>query len=105
MTINRRKLEDKRRKLVNKLSKCDPWISGSISVIKRICGSKGCSCRHGGPKHPAMYLVWKENQKTRGLYIPRLLENEVRKWSENYHKAKRIMNKITEVQRQIISLR
>lgn len=105
MIIKKRKLEAKRKKLVKKLSKCDPWIGGSISVIKRICGSKGCSCRRGGTKHPAMYLVWKEKQKTKGLYIPRLAENEVRKWSENYRKVKKIMNKITEVQRQIISLR
>lgn len=105
MTVNQRKLEERRKRLVKRLTKCDPWVGGSISEIKRICSSKGCRCKSGGPKHPAMYLVWKENQKTRGLYVPRLLENEVRKWSENYRKAKEIMHKITEIQRQIITLR
>lgn len=105
VTIKKHKLEARRKKLIRSLFKCDPWVSGSIAVIERICGSKGCACRHNGPKHPAMYLMWKDDQKTRALYIPRLLEAEVRKWSQNYRKVKDIMKKITEVQRQIISLR
>ncbi len=98
-------METRRKKLVKSLFKYDPWVSGSIAVIERICGSKGCSCRHGGAKHPAMYLMWKENKKTCALYIPRLLEPEVKKWSQNYHRMKDVMKKITEVQRKIISLR
>lgn len=105
MIKKRQKLEKRRKKLVKKLAKYDPWIKGSIAELERICGSKGCACRYGGPKHPAVYITWKEGKETRSLYIPRKLETEVKQWSTNYRKVKAVMEKITKLQREIISLR
>lgn len=105
MIKKRQNLEKRRKKLVKRFTKYDPWIKGSIAELERICGSKGCTCRHGGPKHPAMYITWKEGKETRSLYIPRKLETEVKQWSMNYRKVKAVMEKITKLQREIISLR
>ena len=99
------KLEAKRKKLVSQLADIDPWIQGTVVQTKRICGSKGCACRHGGPKHPAMFLTWKEKGKTCCLYVPRRLESEVNLWAQNYRRLKMTMEKITKVQRDIIRLR
>lgn len=105
MMKKREKLEERRKKMVKSLAKYDPWIKGSIAELERICGSKGCACRYGGPKHPAMYITWKEDKETRSLYVPRRLEREVKQWSFNYHRLKVVMEKITKLQREIISLR
>ena len=99
------KLEAKRKNLVNQLIHFEPWIQGTVVRTKRICGSKGCACRHGGPKHPAMFLTWKEKGKTCCLYVPRRLESEVNLWAQNYRRLKMTMEKITKVQRDIIRLR
>lgn len=105
MKRKRARLEAKRRKLVKQLINLDPWIQGTVVETKRTCGSKGCACRRGGPKHPAMSLTWKEKGKTRCLYVPRQLNLEVKLWAQNYRSLKIIMEKITKVQRDIICLR
>ena len=102
---NRDKLQARRKRLVEELLHLDPWIQGTVVQTKRICGSKGCRCRQGGAKHPAMFLTWKEKGKTRCLYVPRRLEMEVKLWAENYKQMKVLMQKITELQRDIIRLR
>ena len=105
MRAKRIKLEARRKKLVKQLMNLDPWIQGTIVRTKRMCGSKGCACRHGGPKHPATSLTWKEKGKTCCLYVPRRLESEVKLWAENYQRAKVLMEKITKIQRDIVRLR
>jgi hypothetical protein len=105
MNRKRAKLEAKRKKLVKQLLDLDPWIQGTVVETKRTCGSKGCACRHGGPKHPAMSLTWKEKGKTQCLYVPRQLKSEVKLWAQNYRRLKMTMEKITKVQRDIIRLR
>ena len=105
MNTKRVKLESKRKNLVQHLINLEPWIQGTVVKTERICGSKGCACRHGGTKHPAMFLTWKENGKTCCLYVPRRLEKEVTQWAQNYRRVRTIMMKITEAQRDIIRLR
>ena len=105
MKAKRSRLEARRKKLVSRLIRLDPWIQGTVVETRRICGSKGCACRHGGAKHPAMSLTWKEKGKTCCLYVPRRLEREVKQWAKNYHMVKEAMEKITELQRDIIRLR
>ena len=105
MKTRRITLDARRKKLVKQLINLDPWIQGTIVRTRRMCGSKGCACRHGGPKHPATSLTWKEKGKTCCLYIPRGLESEVKLWAQNYRRLKVIMEKITNVQREVIRLR
>jgi hypothetical protein len=105
MTNRKNTLDTKRKKLIQQLLLLDPWIQGTVVQMKRICGSKGCACRHGGPKHPAMFITWKEQGKTCCLYVPRRLESEVKQWAKNYRKVKDLMKKVTDLQREIIRLR
>ncbi len=103
---NKKNILKKQEKLVEKLSKVGPFVSGSISVVNRICGTSTCSCmKKNGKKHPAMLLNWKENKKTKTLYVPVALHDDVRKWNENYKKLKEVINKISDLQKEIIKLR
>jgi len=105
MKGRRAKLEARRKRLVKKLVGLGPWIQGTVVEMKRICGSEGCRCRSGGPKHPALFLTWKEEQKTRCLYVPRRLEGEVKLWARDYRQVRALMGRITELGRGIIRLR
>jgi hypothetical protein len=52
-----------------------------------------------------LYVTWKEQGKTVSLYIPRKLENDVRRWVQNYRKLKNLTREVSDIQKQIIRLR
>lgn len=105
MSTKRDKLESHRRELMRQLSTLGPWIEGTLVSTVRTCGKKRCACMNQGPKHPVMYITGKEKGKTVSLYIPRKLEAEVSRWVNNYRKAKELIRKISNVQKEIIRLR
>ena len=72
-------LEKKQKKLIH-----------SLSTVRRICGNSRCQCRRDpAKKHRAMFLTWKENQKTQPLYIPVANYKEAQVGNENYKKLKK----------------
>ena len=101
----RRTLETKQLKPLQKITSLRPWIEGSLVSTSRFCGKEKCACRHGGSKHPVVYVTWKEKGKTVSLYVPRKLENEVRRWVLNYRKLKELTREVSDIQKQIIRLR
>ena len=105
MSLKRRQLEAKRRRLIRRFEKLAPWIQGSLVSTERICGKANCACRRGGAKHPVLFVTWKEEGKTVSLYVPRKMESEVKSWAENYKKLKELVLEISDIQKQIIRLR
>ncbi len=102
---SRRQLEAKMKRLVRRLEKLSPWVQGSLVSTVRICGKENCSCRRGGPKHPVLFITWKEQGKTVSLYVPREMESDVRVWAENYKDLKELIREVSDVQKEIIRLR
>jgi hypothetical protein len=103
--MNRLQLQTKRQALLGQLQNLGPWIEGSLVATTRKCGKEGCACHHNGPKHPVLFLTWKEAGKTISLYIPRQLESAVKEWAQNYKKLKALIRQVSEVQKQIVRLR
>ena len=101
----RQTLETKQLKPLQKIMTLNPWIEGSIVSTSRFCGKKNCACHHGGPKHPVLYVTWKEKGKTVSLYIPRKIEKDVRRWVQNYRKLKELTREVSDIQKQIVRLR
>jgi hypothetical protein len=101
----RRTLEAKQLKPLQKITTLNPWIEGSFVSTSRFCGKKNCACHHGGSKHPVLYVTWKEKGETVSLYVPRKLENDVRRWVQNYRKLKELIREVSDIQKQIIRLR
>lgn len=81
------------------------WIEGTLVDTSRKCGKKTCTCHNNGPRHPVLFVTWKEEGKTVSLYIPRQLEPTVREWAQNYKKLKALIRQISDIQKQIIRLR
>lgn len=105
MKDRKKELERRREQAVRRIAELGPWIQGSVVVVKRVCGQKGCACHRGGEKHPAMYLTGKEAGKTVALYVPRGMEAEAKTWADNYKKLKRLIREVSQLQREILKLR
>jgi uncharacterized phage-associated protein len=105
MSTIRRTLERKRLTPLRRIVKLACWMEGSLVSTTRKCGKRNCACHQDGPKHPVMYLTWKENGKTVSLYIPRKLEKEVKMWVDNYKKVKELVREVSSIQKQIVRLR
>jgi hypothetical protein len=50
---------------------------GSLGAVYRRCGRKGCHCASGGKHGPVFYLTRSEAGRTRNIYVPEELRQEV----------------------------
>ncbi len=94
-----------RQRIVVKIKKVagfDGCIAGSLVQIHRKCGRPTCRCATTGEKHPAFVLTSKVNRKTKAVYIPVGMVEEVRTWVENYRQIKNLLKEIDELSEQII---
>ena len=55
-------------------------LIGTVSETYRTCGTPGCRCHHGGPKHgPHLYVSYRgPTGKTTGYYVPKSIHEDVR---------------------------
>lgn len=84
-----------RSRLVQLLSQ-QGIIRGSLLVRRRVCGKPGCKCVRG-QKHESLYLVITDKGRTRQLYVPKDFEPLVRRWVEDYHQARELMEEISRI--------
>ena len=71
-------------------------LRGSLLLRRRVCGKPNCKCTRG-QKHESLYLVISEGGRTRQLYVPRDWESRVRRWVEEYHRARQLMEEISRI--------
>ena len=96
-------IQKEQKRLIRSLSQIGPVVEGSLSTVRRICGNPRCQCRKDPTKkHPAMYLTWKENQKTQALYIPVANQKEAELWSQNYKKLKKQIRKVSDFHKKLL---
>jgi hypothetical protein len=92
-----------RRKLAL-MGKKQPFIIGSLVKIQRRCGNPNCRCVREGPKHPAHLLTTKVHGKTRAIYVPVDMVEEVRQWCRQYCEIKADIQEVSECCEQLIRL-
>src|SRR5213082_1291413 len=71
----------RRRKLLSEIARlAEVAIFGTLSETYRTCGSPGCHCQSGGPKHgPHLNISYRgEKGKTTGYYVPKGAEQATR---------------------------
>jgi hypothetical protein len=72
--------EAKKARLLREIQGCSvEMVQGSLVVLYRKCGKKGCRCERGEKHGPAYYLSYKEGGVTQMVYIPVLRLEEVKK--------------------------
>jgi hypothetical protein len=89
-----------RRQLDSRVKQCrpdGPLLAASLATVRRRCGQPSCHCAHGGPLHIAHQLTLKEQGKTRTVYVPKELLDEVRSWIDQHQRLKRLHREITQL--------
>jgi len=81
---------------VKKLKATGPVLAASLVIIRKQCGRPGCRCQRG-QKHPGHYLTYKEKGKTRTVYVPLDLVEEVKGWIEEHRRLKRLTQEISQL--------
>jgi hypothetical protein len=77
-------LEAKKAGLLSKIQGCSGMLQGSLVVLYRKCGKKGCRCERGEKHGPAYYLSSKEGGVTQMVYVPVSRLEEVKKAMEAF---------------------
>ncbi len=88
------------RRLLARIRRIGPLLEGSFTITTKRCGNPQCRCAQQGPLHQTALLTWKENNKTRTLFVPRAWREQVAEWVEEAQRLKRLIHELSEAQRQ-----
>jgi hypothetical protein len=79
---------------LKKLPTASPILAASFGTYTHRCGRPSCRCHHGGPLHTGQHLTFKEDGKTRSVYVPKELLPEVRSWLAEHQRLKHLLKEI-----------
>ena len=82
---------------LKQLTPAGPVLAASLAQVNKRCGQPSCACHHGGPLHPAHHLTLKEGGKTRTVYVPQDLLDEVRTWVAEYQRLKALLQEVSQL--------
>lgn len=91
-TLIRRHLEAR----LKEFSPQSPILAASLVLVHRRCGRAGCHCQKG-PGHPTHYLTCKQQGKTRTVYVPQDLLQEVQLWIREHQRLKKLSQHISQL--------
>jgi len=94
------------RQLLQAIFQPLPILAGSLVKQYVNCGKPGCRCQRGKKHGPLFYLYWKEQGRSRSLYVPREKVMEIRRQIQNYRHlqkelAKRVRRQLRAWQRNL----
>jgi len=96
-------LRQRRNGLAQQLPPVTEILRGSLVERYVTCGNPTCKCARGERHGPIWYLtVTLGAGRTTGGIIPTEKVEEVRGWIENYHKVKDHLEKISEINRELL---
>lgn len=96
-------LRQRRQGLAKLLPPVTEVLRGSLVERYVTCGNPACKCARGERHGPMWYLtVTLGRGRTTGGIIPEEKVKEVRGWIENYHKLKEHIEKISEINRELL---
>ncbi len=87
-----------RRMLARRLKEMAPTapvLAASLALVNKRCGQPSCSCHHGGPPHQAHHLSFRDAGKTRTVYVPQDLLDEVRTWVHEHQRLKALLKEVS----------
>ena len=91
------------KQALERIRKIKPFIQASLTITKKRCGNPRCRCAQEGPLHEVALLTWKEEKRTRTLYVPIQLRQEVEKWVQEGKLLKRLMAEVSQAQREVLT--
>jgi hypothetical protein len=96
-------LRQRKQGLAQQLPPVTETLRGSLVERYVTCGNPACKCAKGERHGPLWYLtVTLGRGRTTGGIIPSDKVEQVRSWIENYHKVKDHLEKISEINRELL---
>lgn len=96
-------LRQRRQGLAKLLPPVTDILRGSLVERYVTCGNPTCKCAKGERHGPIWYLtVTLGRGRTTGGIVPAEQLDEVRAWIDNYHKLKDQLEKISEINRELL---
>ena len=97
-------MTNKRGRLaLERIRKIKPFVQASLNITKKRCGNPRCRCAQEGPVHEVALLTWKEEKRTRTLYVPMAFRQEVEKWVQEGKLLKRLVAEVSQAQREFLT--
>lgn len=84
------------RSQLNQIISSRALVHGTLLYRERACGRSGCRCAQG-ERHPALYLVVREEKRQRQIFIPKSMEEDVRLWVAQYQRIKKLGDDISRI--------
>jgi hypothetical protein len=91
------------KRALERLRKIKPFVQASLSLTKKRCGNPRCRCAQEGPLHEVALLTWKKENRTRTLYVPIELRQEVERWVQEGKLLKRLVAEVSQAQREFLT--
>jgi hypothetical protein len=97
-------LRERRKGLAQQLPPVTEILRGSLLERYVTCGNPACKCVTKGERHgPSWYLtVTLGPGRTTGGIVPEEKVGQVRGWIDNYHKVKDHLEKISDINRELL---
>ena len=99
-------LRKRRNALVHRLPPLKSILRGSLIDRYKRCGKPGCKCADGPGHGPKYYLsVSYPGQRPQMDYVPQGDHQQITDFLANYHRARKILEEISEINRQLLRRR
>ena len=96
-------LRNRRQGLTKVLPPLGEVLRGSLMERYLTCGNPDCKCARGERHGPVWYLSVTLDQSHRtGRTVPPEQVERVRRWIENYHRVKERLEKISDINRELL---
>src|SRR2546430_13910916 len=96
-------LRNRRKGLTRVLPPLGEVLRGSLMERYLTCGNPDCKCARGERHGPVWYLSVTLDQFHRtGSTVPSEQVDQVRRWIENYHQVKERLEKISDINRELL---
>jgi len=96
-------LRKRREGLTKLLPPLGEVLRGSLMERYLTCGNPACKCARGERHGPVWYLSVTLDQSHRiGATVPAEQVEQVRRWIENYHRVKEHLERISDINRELL---
>ena len=96
----RRQIEAK----IRSLGETGVFMSGSFIEKRWKCAKPDCICNRTGKKHTAYAVTSKVKGKTKSVYVPVGMAEEVKGWVREYKRIQKTMKEVNALAEQLIRL-
>ena len=102
-TLNARQLRTRRARLARQLPDIEATLRGALQRQMRQCGKAGCRCADGELHGPYLYLAVRTGARSRLLYVPAEVVDEVARRVEATGRIETALAEISAINLELLS--